>query len=225
MEIIINNTKFQYDIGCRILKLKYDECPMSELKDIWDSIEPLSFKEIAKLSNLEQRRIGILCLGLDRLVKEINPTLVSKKTIKKTTTWIDGDGKLITKKFNDTYELYMVDGDYLNEGLESWRKAENSYYLKLKDTSTEREYLMWVDAKSVYRTNKGVNDFDFAITKINAIQCIAWTIQTNVPKGSIEKIVRQGDCVMIKPTKGYLPLDNPRHLTETEYRKLIVAES
>jgi hypothetical protein len=62
--------------------------------------------------------------------------------------------------------------------------------------------------------------------KVKAIQAIAWTIQTNIEKGNIEKIVRQGDCVLIKPKNSELPtLDTPRHLTEEEYRKLMVAES
>jgi len=225
MKIIINNTQFSYDIGCRLLKLKHNECPMSELEDIWDDIVPMTFKEIAMFKNIEERRIAILCLGLERLISEVKPKLIDKKTIKKTTTWVGNDGELIETKFNDTYELYEVDGEYLNEGLDSkWNKIENSYYVKLKDTSTDRNYFIWIEPRSVYRTNSD-SSYGFEIEKINAIQCIAWTIQTNVPVGSIEKIIRQGDCVLIKPKGKYTPLLSERHLTEKEYRKLIVAES
>ena len=56
MQIIINNMKFDYDLGCRLLKLKHQTCPFEQLADIWDDIVPLSFKEIAQLPNLEQRR-------------------------------------------------------------------------------------------------------------------------------------------------------------------------
>jgi len=224
MQIIINNQKFPYDMGCRLLKLKHEDCPMEQLEDIWNDIVPFTFKEIAKLPNLEQRRVSILCLGLERLTSEVQPKLLSKKTLKKSTTWVDVNGNLVTTKFNDTYEFYEVSGEYFNEGLEGWNKMENAYFVKLKDTSTDRTYFIWVEPKSVYSTNNE-NRWEFLIGKVNAIQCIAWTIQTNVPQGSIEKIIRQGDCILIKPNGKYKPLDSARHLTEKEYKTLLVAES
>lgn len=224
MHIIINNQKFPFDLGCRLLKLKHKDCPMEQLEDFWNDIVPMSFKEIAKLPNLEQRRVGVLCLGLERLASEVQPKLLSKKTLKKSTTWVDENGNLITTKFNDTYELYEVSGDYFNEGLQGWGKMENAYFVKLKDTSTDRTYFIWVEPRSVYSANNE-NRWDYELKKINAIQCIAWTIQTNVPQGSIEKIIRQGDCILIKPNGKYKPLDSARHLTEKEYKTLLVAES
>ena len=59
---------------------------------------------------------------------------------------------------------------------------------------------------------------------LNAIQAIAWTIQTNIPEGGIEKIVRQGDCILIKPNTTER-FRGERHLTEKEYKELLVAES
>jgi hypothetical protein len=224
MQIVINNQKFPYDMGCRLLKLKHKDCPMEQLEDIWNDIVPMSFKEIAKLPNLEQRRVGVLCLGLERLASEVQPKLLSKKTLKKSTNWVDENGNLVTTKFNDTYELYEVSGEYFNEGLQGWNKMENAYFVKLKDTSTDRTYFIWVEPRSVYNTNND-NRWGFLIGKVNAIQCIAWTIQTNVPQGSIEKIIRQGDCILIKPNGKYKPLDSARHLTEKEYKELLVAES
>jgi hypothetical protein len=224
MQIVINNQKFPYDMGCRLLKLKHKDCPMEQLEDIWNDIVPMSFKEIAKLPNLEQRRVGVLCLGLERLASEVQPKLLSKKTLKKSTAWVDENGKLVTTKFNDTYELYEVSGEYFNEGLQDWNKMANAYFIKLKDTSTDRNYFIWIEPQSVYNTNNE-NRWEYDIKKINAIQCIAWTIQTNVPQGSIEKIIRQGDCILIKPNGNYEPLDRARHLTEKEYKELLVAES
>jgi hypothetical protein len=46
-----------------------------------------------------------------------------------------------------------------------------------------------------------------------------------VPQGKIAKIIRQGDCILIKPKGKYEPLSTPRHLTEKEYKTLLVAES
>ena len=226
-KIVISNVDFPFDLGCRVLKLKYkDECPMAQLEDFWNDIVPASFSDIALLPNLEQRRIGIVHLGIDNIVKSVNPKLLSKETIKKQTSWINEQGELVEHKFNDTYELYEVDGEVFSQGIEnSWRKMDNCHYIRCKDTSTDREYLIWVDLQSVYRTNELGDMWNWDKNKINAIQCIAWTIQTNVPKGKIDKIIRQGDCVMIKPKGKYEPLITARHLTEKEYLKLLVAES
>lgn len=224
MKIVIENIKFPYDLGCGLLKLKHENCPFDELSDIWNDIEPLTFKDIAKLENLEQRRIGIFCLGLERLINEVNPILISKKTLKKQTTWIDESGELVTTKFNDTYELYKVEGKYFSEGIKnSWESVNDVYFVKFKDTSTDREYMIWVDLRSVYETNNETN-WGFDIDKVDAIDCIAWTMQTNVPKGSIEKIIRQGDCILIK-TYPKVNFGSVRHLTSKEYKKLLVAES
>lgn len=228
--IVIENQKFDFDLGCGLLKLKYVECPFPELYDIWNDIKPLKFKQIASLPNLEQRRVGINCLGLERLVKEIKPKLISKDTIKKETTWVNEKGELVSKNFNDTYELYEVDGKIFSEGLHRWQEMPNSYYVRCKDTSTDREYLLWVDLNSVYRTNneKDFYGHNFSPEKIDAIEAIAWTIQTNIVKGGIEKIVRQGDCILIKPIQGSRIIartEGVRHLTKKEYLELLVAES
>ena len=229
-QIVVNNHKFDYEIGLGLLKLKSETNPFPEAisKTEWKKVKPLTFKDIAKFKNIEQRRIGIFCLGLERLVKEINPVLVSSKTINKTTTWINREGKLETKQFKDTYNLFKVKGETLAEGLEdNWRRVGDAYYIQFKDTSTDREYLIWVDVGLVAVTNGGSRwNLDSEIGKlVNPISCIAWTIQTDVPKGNIEKIIRQGDCILIKPKGEYEPLDTPRHLTEKEYRELHVAES
>lgn len=226
MKIVIENTKFGFDIGCRLLKLKYEDCPFPKLEDIWGDIQPLTFKEIAEMENLEHRRVGMLCLGLERLIKQVNPTLVSSKTLKKTTTYINREGEVVTENFKDTYELYQVEGEKL--GMSRWgRAAENCYFVKFKDTSTDREYMCWIDPTSVLRANSNNRWVSFDNPKeINPIQCIAWTFQTNVAEGNIKEIVRQGDCILIKPKDSKKPLlDTPRHLTEKEYLTLLVAES
>ena len=233
MKILINNVSFDYNTGCRLLKLKYDECPNTiDLQDIWEDIVPMTFKEIATtLKNIEQRRVAIQCLGLERLTKEVKPVLINTKSIKKTTTWVNPNGELVTKKFTDTYELYKVKGEMINQGIEGnrWDKLNDVHFVKCKDTSTDRDYFIWVDAQSVYQVNNDrkwlSSDEDFGL-QINAIQAIAWTIQTNVAKDNIEKIVRQGDCIMIKKKFSTEAIgDTLRHLTEVEYLELLVAES
>ena len=226
MKIIINNVAFDYNIGCKLLKSKYKDVPFGNLGDIWEDIVPITFKEIAtEIKNMEQRRVAIGCLGLEEIAKEVNPTLVKSETISKQTTWVTPEGDLIQHKFEDTYDLYRVSGEEWSAGVEQKWGAESVYFLKFKDTSTDREYMLWVDAQSVARTNNKERWFSSdQIKHITPIQAIAWSFQTRVPKGAIEKIVRQGDCIVIKKI-GNVENGEIRHLTEEEYRTLLVAES
>ena len=229
-KLVLNNVAFDYDLGCKIARLKYGEvCPeaLSPLADFWNDIVPATFSDIAQLPNLEQRRIGIGALGIERLISEVNPTLIDKKTLNKSTTWINGEGKLETIEYKDTYELYQVKGEVFSQGLGNHQTMTDSFYVKCKDTSTDREYLIWIEPQSVFRTNRDNTWYqrNESYKELNAIECVAWTITTNVPQGNIEKILRQGDCIMIKPQGKYEPLATPRHLTQVEYETLIVAES
>jgi hypothetical protein len=225
-KIVIDNVEFDFDNGCKLLKLKNgDECPFPQLEDFWNDIEPLTFKEIAQFENLEKRRIGINYLGLERLIESVKPRLVDAKTIKKTTSWVNENGEFETFDFDDTYELYAVSKDYFNEGLDGWSGMRNDvYYVRCKDTSTDREYLIWVDIANVLRTN-GKSSWSWNDEDLCAIESIAWTIQVDVKEGDIESILRQGDCILVKPKEGAEILSQARHLNKEEYLNLLVAES
>lgn len=230
-KLVLDNVPFDFDLGCKIARLKYKECPenFNAIQDIWEDIVPATFTDIAQLPNLEQRRVGIRALGLERLIAEVNPTLLNKTTLKKSNMWINENGVLETFDFEDTYELYEVKGEVFSKGLERWQQMKDCHYIRCKDTSTDREYLIWVDLESVWDTNNpnksGWQRPSDYIKKINAIQCVAWTITTNVPQGNIEEIYRQGDCILIKPKGKFEFMQRSRHLTEKEYKKLMVAES
>lgn len=219
MQIVISNQTFNYDIGCKLLKSKHRTCPLPELKKTWDDIQPATFKEVVSIKNMEARRIGISILGIDNIVKELSSKTVNKKTLDKQTTWVDSKGNLTTKKYKDTYELFSVSRKHI---IDDNSRDEKLYYLRFKCTSTNREYLMWIDIDSVKDV---IKDSDRKLTTLDAIDCIAWTIQTDIPKGEIKEIIRQGDCIMIRPKSEYTPLSQPRHLTRWEYLKLLEAES
>jgi DNA-binding transcriptional ArsR family regulator len=216
MKIIVNNVEFPFNEGCKLLKLKHglsSGCPFKEIEEFWNDIEPLTFKEIITVfKNVEQRRIGLLYLGLENLSKEIKSTLVSSETISKETTWTNKVGIVETVPFDDKYELYSVSG----EELLGDPSSTIFHYVKFKDTSTLREYLLWIDYYHIYR----LKDYQ----DVTAIDAIAWTIQTNLKEGGIEKIIRQGDCILLKKNKSS-QIGDIRHLTGNEYRALLVLES
>ena len=223
MNLVIENLKFDFNLGCKILKCSGGDCPMNGLEDFWEDIVPITFKEIAEIENTELRRIAFKRFGLDRLISEVNPVLVDTQTINKTTTWINENGIEETINFADTYELYKVEGEILFPN-QRWRN-EDVFYIKCKDTSTDREYLIWIDVNNVFRANNDERRwFSSEDNDLNAINCIAWPIRTNVPMGKIETIIRQGDCILIKPTDEER-LDNFRHLSGKEYLELLHLES
>ena len=246
MKIIIDNVPFDFDLACKVLKLKGGDSPFEELNSFWNEIVPIDFAEISLLPNLEQRRIAIKYLGIDDIVSQVNPQLISEETISKETTWINEAGFEETIKFDDTYRLFSVNENVLlkgkNEEVNEWNKAKQ-YFVKFKDTSTDREYMIWVDIASVYNTNhnKQLSRWNtnnaFEEGNITAIDCIAWTIKTTLPIGNIETIIRQGDCVLLKPksAKSFKALVDSgvevnekieeRHLTSKEYRELLKFES
>jgi len=246
MKIIIDNVPFEFDLACKVLKLKGGDSPFEELNSFWNEIVPIDFAEISLLPNLEQRRIAIKYLGIDDIVSQVNPQLISEETISKETTWINEAGIEETIKFDDTYRLFSVNENVLlkgkNENVNEWNKAKQ-YFVKFKDTSTDREYMIWVDIASVYNTNHNKQlsrwntDKAFEEGNITAIDCIAWTIKTTLPSGNIETIIRQGDCVLLKPksAKSFNALVDSgvevnekieeRHLTSKEYRELLKFES
>ena len=226
MKIVIDNVEFEYNLGCRVLKLKYENSPFSDLEDIWNDIVPMTFQDIAiEFTNIEQRRVAINHLGLDKLKDEINPTLLSSETLEKETMWVNSDGELVVRHYTDIYELYKVDGTKWATGVSGrgGNMVNDVFYVKCKDTSTDREYFIWVDDIGVYLTNnthdtygRKLDRFSFSRQggvgdKINPIQCIAY-------------LIRQGDCILIK-TKPKYNKGEVRHLTEKEYRELLRFES
>jgi hypothetical protein len=226
MKIVIENREFDFDRGCRLLKLKYKECPFDEVADFWNEIKPFTFSEIAEFENIDERRIGVLCFGLERLVNEVKPKLIDKQTLTKNNTYVNQQGELVEHNFEDTYELFEVSGKHFNKGVAKHSQIEDCYFVRFKDTSTDRVYMLWVNLESVFQTNKGKGStFGFDKSKVDAIECIAWSIQTDIPMDNISSIIRQGDCPLFKTKGSFEPLNRPRHLTKKEYLNLIVSES
>jgi hypothetical protein len=229
-QVQINNVIFPFDIGVKVLKHKNkDSKEFTNIEDIWDEVERLTIQDALSLRNIEQRRIAINVLGIEEVVNQLHGELVDRETITKTNMYINPQGELVNTEYNDTYELWKISGDLLwGDTDNNFRRNNNDvYFVKCKCTSTDREYLIWVDERGVRSANNlGWSDRSISI---NAIQSIAWTIQTRIPEGKIEKIIRQGDCIFVKPFPQYYEEEqrwiNTRHLTEKEYRELLVAES
>lgn len=234
MKIVLNNYKFEYDLALKMLKTRYKTfnlCPISDgnIKEVWDDIHPLTFKEIASLKNIEERRIGFLYYGIENMIKEVSPKLINKEVIKKTNKWLNPSSlREEIKEIYDIYELYEIEGKHF--GKDQWgRDADNQFFVKCWCTSTNREYCIWI-SKTRAASNKIIEGQSWrsSSTPINAIDAIAWTFKTNVKKEAIEYWIRQGDCLLAKilpewEDKEYL--GSERHLEATEYLEKLKYES
>lgn len=213
MGIIIDSVEFDYDVGCKVLKLKYGEnCPIPELNDIWADIVPIDFAEICTFNDTTHKRVAMKYLDMVEFLKNFESVLISSETITKETLWVDENNNLIPHKYEDTYSLYRINGKLFGE-----YDTNIYHYIRFKDTSGGKDYILWIGYYALY--------YSLRKTTIDAIDCIAWTIQTKVPKGDIVKIVRQGDCILIKPKNNSVPLSKYRHLTRDEYMNLLEFES
>jgi len=207
-KLIISNREFDFEIGCKILKLKYQNqpCPIDYLNDFWNDIQPATFSDIALIQNVESRRIAFSLLGTDNLLKHIDLILVDKQDINRKNKWKVGD-EYIHYHTIETYYLYALSSEAIEKlGLASWLQY-NIKILKFKDTSTDREYILW--------TNTHSND---------AIAAIADSFKIRAKHGNIEKIIRQGDCLLVKLIEPE-QFTFERSLTKEEYINLVVNES
>jgi hypothetical protein len=216
-EIVIDNSFFPFNEGCKLLKRKYQICPKDiGIEDFWDEIEPISINDILQMQNIENRRICFKYIPQQEFLNTLEPELISSVTLDKVTNWVELD---VQVKYQDTYELYRVAGDKLIANLkDSFRTILDCHFVKFKDTSTEREYMIWVDLTAI----KQQSPYDY----VDAISAIAWTIQTNLPVGQISSFIRQGDCIIFKPKESWDGQTIPtRHITRNEYLNLLIAES
>jgi hypothetical protein len=227
--VIINNQDFDLSTGMRLLKTKYgtyesfirinsEDAHDDFLQESWDSIEEMTFAEIAGMDNIEKRRVGFTCYGLERLIKDVNPKLIDRQVIKKQNKWLLPETLLEeTKEIDDVYELYEIDAKHFGSLSGNRRQPENQFFVKCWCTSTNREYVIWVNKNNVEELN---NSFD-------AVSAIAWTFTTNIKPEDIQYIIRQGDMLAVKVDDSCTLESSirPRHITKKEYLEKLVYES
>ena len=157
-----------------------------EIERIFNSVEPITAKEaLTKYNeNAEKRMIALRWIGAEGLMKDLEAELVDSQTIikKQEKTIFLGDGhpdpdnpkhkdpSLYRKEpveYEDTYELYRIAGGQLDI-----RDQEYIYICKMKDTSTDREYFLFVDSNVEGATE-------------DAISAIASTLRTVDENGNL----------------------------------------
>lgn len=208
-QIVIESHPFDLELAFKIAKLKYKECPefLIEYKQEFDDSEPATFKDICFISNIETRRKLMQYLTIEDIVKQVNPKLIDRQVLTKTKNYYDENSLHINHEYDDAYELYEIEGSVYNLPV-------NLHFVKCWCTTTNREYLIWVDKREIERIN---SEFD-------AISAIAWTFRTSYH--TVTNIIRQGDCILIQ---GYNHNDyfsnQLRPITKYEYLNTLTLES
>jgi hypothetical protein len=233
--VLIDNSRFEFELGLKILKAKWKTFEAYEkagylsdkskklVADNWDSSGPVTIYEALSIPNLESRRVCFRYIGIENIFKELDPELVDTQVIKKATK-VTAEGKL--ESFDDTYELYKVNGDKLREGTNDsgMRQIQDFYILKCSCTSTGREYLIYI--RDLWNGNRWGRPNNEAVvgSKPDAVEAVAWTIQVEAKPEDISYIIRQGDAILVKVKEGYqkCPI---RHISKQEYLQKVTMES
>jgi hypothetical protein len=169
----------------------------------WDNVEPMTAKEAFQEKNTEKRRIMFQHISPAKIFEQIDPKLIKEETIFKERTRWDKNNKAYKTEYKDSYSLYEIDPAKILD-VEQQRVGNRNtkcYMLKMKDTSTEREYFLYIP-EEVGKTG-------------DPIACIAWTHP--VLADGFTRILRQGDVLLYKYDSPPKMLATPRQLTREEY--------
>lgn len=201
---------------------------MDELKDyvteMWDTIQEVDATKAFQVQNVEKRRAFFDAIGVERLMKTIEPTLLDRKVIKKKRIGWDDDNKEVEREFEDVYELYLVPKEKLYAGIEDrWFPGnEDAHVVRCWCTTTNREYWIFTDPRIYNRYQMNEVTGQYEKQPHNAITSIAWTIRINI--ASPERIYRQGDIIVVKHGPDSKEVA-PYHLDEDKYLKLMYSET
>ena len=198
------------------------------VSDCWNKIIPITVDEALKVANAEERRTYFDCIGIEKLFKGLEPTLLDKQAIKKKRTRWDDKFEEYTHEFEDIYELYEIEGTKLYDK-DRWGNPPNPIYaVRCWCTTTNREYWLYVPREAALGNRWWSSNEDEKQEKPDAIRAIAWTVRIDVPQENVEKIYRQGDIIVAKiKDKGKATQSTltPYHLSKEQYLSLMYSET
>jgi hypothetical protein len=189
------------------------------VRDMWDSITPVTVEEALQQANAEDRRTYFDSIGVEKLFKQLNPELKDRQVIKKKRTRWDNNNDPYEYEFEDVYELYEMPGEKLYESDRWGNKPRPVYAVRCWCTTTNREYWLYVPVEAA----GGDRWFRDETVKYDAIRAIAWTIRIDVDNP--ERIYRQGDIIIVKKGPDTTDIQPARHLSKDQYLSLMYSET
>jgi hypothetical protein len=194
----------------------------SFVEECWDTIEPVTVEEAFQQTNTEDRRVFFDAIGIEKLFKSLEPTLLDKQVVKKKRTRWNDKFEEYTHEFEDVYELYQIDGEKMFVKQNDWSRLDPIFAVRCWCTTTNREYWLYVPREAALGNNWWHIEGDESKTQPDAIRAIAWTVRISItdPK----KIYRQGDIIVVKESSTSVET-SPYHLTKEQYLSLMISET
>ena len=223
---------FTLDQAARLWKAKFDSITqfkrdvanhpgLEELgqffSEIWDSIESITVQEALQEQNMETRRVMFECIGVSRLFKQLDPALLDKQVLTKVRTRWREDNHPYEYTFEDTYELYRVDGKKLFTSPNEWAEPNPIYAVHCWCTTTAREYWIYVPEEAALGDRRAPDH-----PKPDAIRAIAWTIRLDITNP--KRLYRQGDIIVAEESDDSVEVPF-YHLTKEDYLRLMFSET
>jgi hypothetical protein len=199
----------------------------SFVEECWDTIEPVTVEEAFQQTNTEDRRVFFDAIGIEKLFKSLEPTLLDKQVVKKKRTRWNDKFEEYTHEFEDVYELYQIDGEKMFVKQNEWSRLDPIFAVRCWCTTTNREYWLYVPREAAVGQQWWSRD-EGNEAKADAIRAIAWTVRIDVPEENVEKIYRQGDIIVAKmkdSAKATATTFNPYHLSKEQYLSLMYSET
>lgn len=188
------------------------------INEMWDSIEPLTVTEALTENNSEKRRVMFDCIGVTKLFAQMEPTLLDRQVITKERTRWDEQNRPYKKTYDDTYELYQIDGEKMFGPDQNGRSANPVYAVRCWCTTTGREYWIYVPEEAAM----GVRSWQRKDAVPDAVRAIAWTIRIDIKNPS--RIYRQGDIIVVEEDEQSSRVE-PYHLSKEQYLELMFSET
>ena len=196
------------------------------VSDCWNKIIPITVDEALKVANAEERRVYFDAIGIEKLFKGLEPTLLDKQVVDKKRTRWDDELNEYDYNFEDIYELYQIEGTKLYDK-DRWGNPPNPVFaVRCWCTTTNREYWLYVPREAALGSQWWTSDSED--NKPDAIRAIAWTVRIDVPEENVEKIYRQGDIIVAKmkdKSKLTESTFRPYHLSKEQYLSLMYSET
>lgn len=187
------------------------------VEEVWETIVPISVTEALKEKNMEIRRVMFDCIGVAKLFQQLEPELLDRQVIPKMRFRWDKKLEIYQHNFNDTYELYVIEGEKLFETENRWNKPNPVYAVRCWCTTTEREYWIYVPLSAA------LNKQHLHETPTpDAIRAIAWTIRIDITNP--KRIYRQGDIIVVVESEDSRTT-TPYHLSKDQYLNLMYSET
>lgn len=178
--------------------------PFEQFKDMYNDVEPFTYKEAFELENLEFQALVFGSVDISEMINNLGKERIKTDGKRVTRKVWDKDGnRLDDIEYDNVYETYEVNGEKIGVN-------EPMYAVKCWCTSTNQEHWLWIED-------------EYKDDPLAAIASTFRFAENVIPK--IKELKRQGDIILLEMEEEVTPEGQERALTKEEYFGLLTSES